>query len=79
VERKTVTDLSDSIKDGRYYEQKGRLKVSGLRNIVYLIEGPLKPQKSFSFHQQGGPGAYARPDWTILPVETLESAILSSA
>ncbi len=29
VERKTVSDLSESIKDGRYYEQKGRLKKAG--------------------------------------------------
>ena len=44
IERKTVSDLSASIKDGRYREQKCRLKCmqdDGAR-IVYLIEGSLK-------------------------------------
>lgn len=38
VERKRKDDLASSIKDGRYYEQKYRLKNCGLKNIVYLIE-----------------------------------------
>ena len=42
VERKTLTDLLASIKDGRYEEQSHRLKhASGFpsHNIVYIIEG----------------------------------------
>jgi ERCC4-type nuclease len=42
VERKTLTDLLASIKDGRYEEQSYRLKhASGFpsHNIVYIIEG----------------------------------------
>jgi ERCC4-type nuclease len=43
VERKTLTDLAASIKDGRYEEQSYRL--NGLEhhnhNIVYLIEGDM--------------------------------------
>lgn len=42
VERKTLTDLLSSIKDGRYEEQSHRLKhASGFptHNIVYIIEG----------------------------------------
>ena len=43
IERKTLSDLSASIKDGRYDEQSYRL--SGLdhpnHNIIYLIEGDL--------------------------------------
>jgi ERCC4-type nuclease len=42
IERKTLTDLLSSIKDGRYEEQSHRLKhASGFpsHNIVYIIEG----------------------------------------
>jgi ERCC4-type nuclease len=49
IERKTLTDLLASIKDGRYEEQSHRLKhASGFRshNIVYIIEGVLSTLKS---------------------------------
>lgn len=39
IERKTGNDLASSIRDGRYDEQKNRLKNSGINNIIYLIEG----------------------------------------
>jgi ERCC4-type nuclease len=43
IERKTLSDLSSSIKDGRYVEQSFRL--NGIphpnHNIIYLIEGDL--------------------------------------
>ena len=43
IERKTLTDLASSIKDGRYVEQSFRL--NGIphpnHNIIYLIEGDL--------------------------------------
>ena len=39
IERKLTTDLISSIADGRYQEQKNRLLMSGLRNVMYLIEG----------------------------------------
>lgn len=38
VERKRVDDLVSSIKDGRFHEQKFRLKKSGLKNVIYLVE-----------------------------------------
>lgn len=38
LERKRMDDLSSSVKDGRFHEQKHRLKGSGLKNILYLIE-----------------------------------------
>ncbi|KAL9621674.1 MAG: hypothetical protein Q9160_003927 [Pyrenula sp. 1 TL-2023] len=38
LERKRLDDLISSIKDGRFHEQKFRLRKSGLRNITYLIE-----------------------------------------
>jgi len=41
IERKTIVDLSSSIKDGRYDEQSYRLNGSPIHNhnIIYLIEG----------------------------------------
>ena len=39
VERKTADDLAASIMDGRYEEQKYRLKMCGINNVVYLVEG----------------------------------------
>ena len=48
VERKTLTDLSASIKDGRYEEQSYRLSNTTdvhNHNIIYLIEGNLKTYK----------------------------------
>ncbi|XP_055636297.1 crossover junction endonuclease MUS81 [Toxorhynchites rutilus septentrionalis] len=38
VERKRMDDFASSIKDGRFHEQKFRLKQCGLANIIYLIE-----------------------------------------
>ncbi|KAB0796242.1 hypothetical protein PPYR_10303 [Photinus pyralis] len=38
VERKRMDDLSHSIKDGRFHEQKFRLKQCGIQNVIYLIE-----------------------------------------
>jgi ERCC4-type nuclease len=49
IERKTLSDLAASIKDGRYDEQSYRL--NGLpihnHNIIYLIEGDLGKFNSF--------------------------------
>ncbi len=45
IERKSINDLAQSIKDGRYREQKYRLKKSGV-NVLYLIEGKMKDLKS---------------------------------
>lgn len=38
IERKRMDDFGHSIKDGRYHEQKFRLKKCGIQNIIYLIE-----------------------------------------
>ncbi|XP_014471574.1 PREDICTED: crossover junction endonuclease MUS81, partial [Dinoponera quadriceps] len=38
VERKRMDDLSASIIDGRFYEQKFRLKQSGIENLIYIVE-----------------------------------------
>jgi len=39
LERKGMDDYSRSIIDGRYYEQKFRLKRSGVGQVIYLVEG----------------------------------------
>ena len=41
IERKIAHDLAQSIVDGRWKEQKFRMKQSGLRNVLYLMEGDL--------------------------------------
>ncbi|OGE50744.1 hypothetical protein PENARI_c016G11586 [Penicillium arizonense] len=38
IERKRLDDLIGSIKDGRFHEQKFRLRRSGIKNVIYLIE-----------------------------------------
>lgn len=38
VERKRLDDLIGSIKDGRFHEQKFRLKRSGIQKVIYIIE-----------------------------------------
>jgi ERCC4-type nuclease len=52
IERKTLSDLMASIKDGRYEEQSYRL--NGLphhnHNIIYLIEGEVGQRKAFKFY-----------------------------
>jgi ERCC4-type nuclease len=49
IERKTISDLAASIKDGRYEEQSYRLKNlwHHNHNIIYLIEGDLARFNSF--------------------------------
>lgn len=38
VERKRLDDLVGSVKDGRFHEQKFRLRKSGVKNVIYIIE-----------------------------------------
>ncbi len=49
IERKTISDLASSIKDGRYKEQKLRLKdYSNKYKIIYLIEGDIYLDKIYN-------------------------------
>ena len=48
IERKTLDDLVCSIKDGRYKDQKKRLKSCGASHIYYLIEGDIQKEGSFA-------------------------------
>jgi len=49
IERKTISDLLSSIKDGRYEEQSYRLNGSPTHNhnIIYLIEGDVNRPQCF--------------------------------
>ena len=49
IERKTLSDLAASIRDGRYTEQCFRLQQCSMHNhnIIYLIEGDLRYYKPF--------------------------------
>ncbi|XP_020284079.1 crossover junction endonuclease MUS81 [Pseudomyrmex gracilis] len=42
VERKRMDDLSASIIDGRFHEQKFRLKQSGIQHLMYIVENTDK-------------------------------------
>ena len=42
-ERKTYADLSSSIADGRYAQQRAAMKETGAQ-VLYIIEGPNKPR-----------------------------------
>ncbi|CAH8387963.1 unnamed protein product [Eruca vesicaria subsp. sativa] len=39
VERKNIDDLRSSIRDNRYRDQKLRLQRSGIKKLIYIIEG----------------------------------------
>ena len=52
VERKRLDDLVGSITDGRFQEQKFRLRRSGIRNVAYLIEEiTLSQEKAQKFSE----------------------------
>jgi ERCC4-type nuclease len=66
VERKTLSDLASSVKDGRYKEQKSRqLSVFGKEKLIYVIEG------RFNFDDSSG-------FITGLPKKTITSCIINS-
>ena len=69
VERKRLDDLWMSVKDGRYEEQKFRLKGCGLTHLYYLIEDfPTKRE----FWGRAGGGAMVTP-------EAIEQAVANTA
>lgn len=45
VERKTYADLSASIIDGRYREQKKRILSQGITKVIYMFEGDINNYK----------------------------------
>ena len=63
IERKSLSDLASSIRDGRYYEQSTRLDSLPLsnHNIIYLIEGDMAEynRRSAKFNKMSGDTLYA--------------------
>lgn len=59
IERKRLDDLIGSIKDGRFHEQKFRLKRSGVKHVTYLIEEISLDQTYFSRYQEAVESAIA--------------------
>lgn len=45
IERKSYSDLSASIIDGRYREQKKRILSQGISKVIYLLEGNVDSYK----------------------------------
>ena len=52
VERKRLDDLICSIKDGRFHEQKWRLRRSGIKNVVYVIEAFSMQEETIHKYQE---------------------------
>ena len=71
VERKRVDDLWQSVKDGRYEEQKFRLKGCGLTHLHYLIED-FATKREFWGRAGAGAGALVTP-------EAIEQAVANTA
>ena len=42
IERKRISDLVSSIKDGRLREQRTRLMACGIRHVCFLVEGDIR-------------------------------------
>ncbi|KAI0879317.1 hypothetical protein GGS24DRAFT_151272 [Hypoxylon argillaceum] len=59
VERKRLDDLIGSIRDGRFHEQKFRLKRSGVKNVVYIVEEMAMDSMSFQKYEEAVQSAIA--------------------
>ncbi|KAI1814114.1 hypothetical protein GGS20DRAFT_437123 [Poronia punctata] len=59
VERKRLDDLIGSIKDGRFHEQKFRLKRSGVQNVIYIVEEMSMDSMSFQKYEEAVQSAIA--------------------
>ncbi|KAI9774431.1 MAG: Crossover junction endonuclease mus81 [Candelina submexicana] len=59
VERKRLDDLVGSIKDGRFHEQKFRLRKSGVKNVVYIIEEISMKQEAIGKYEEAVASAIA--------------------
>ncbi|KAI8635180.1 hypothetical protein F5Y19DRAFT_2852 [Xylariaceae sp. FL1651] len=59
IERKRLDDLIGSIRDGRFHEQKFRLKRSGVKNVVYIVEEISMDSMSFQKYEEAVQSAIA--------------------
>ena len=81
IERKTIDDLAKSIVDGRYDEQKYRLKNCGLKNIYYLFEGFSLSTSHYSIQKSAIQSAIIHTinihDINIIKTSNLKDSIIS--
>jgi ERCC4-type nuclease len=70
VERKRLDDLWMSVKDGRYEEQKFRMKGCGLPHLYYLIEDHPGQKQLWGRAGQGG---------ALVTPEAIEQAVANTA
>ncbi|GAP86094.1 putative crossover junction endonuclease MUS81 [Rosellinia necatrix] len=59
VERKRLDDLVYSIRDGRFHEQKFRLKRSGVQNVIYIVEEISMDSMGFQKYEESVQSAIA--------------------
>ncbi|KAK4157801.1 hypothetical protein C8A00DRAFT_39809 [Chaetomidium leptoderma] len=59
VERKRLDDLLGSLRDGRFHEQKFRLRRSGVKNVVYLVEEISMDSTHFQKYEEAVQSAMA--------------------
>lgn len=60
IERKTERDLSASLRDGRYHEQKARILATiPAHHCIYLIENPHRPTWAPNAYANCAPAAYS--------------------
>ncbi|KAJ6445777.1 DNA repair protein Mus81 [Purpureocillium lavendulum] len=59
VERKRLDDLIGSIKDGRFHEQKFRLRRCGAKKVIYIIEEMSMDQATFQRYEEAVQSAIA--------------------
>lgn len=79
LERKTLDDLAASIRDGRYREQKYRLKKSGISNVYYLFEGLKLDCKHFGVSSEAVDNAMLNTitvhDINIIRTDTIKQSV----
>ena len=59
VERKRLDDLLGSLRDGRFHEQKFRLRRSGVQNVIYLVEEISMDSTHFQKYEEAVQSAMA--------------------
>ncbi|KAL2756860.1 hypothetical protein ACRALDRAFT_2101931 [Sodiomyces alcalophilus JCM 7366] len=59
VERKRLDDLISSIKDGRFHEQKFRLRRAGVKKVIYVVEEISMDSGYFQKYEEAAQSALA--------------------
>jgi crossover junction endonuclease MUS81 len=76
VERKRSDDLVASIKDTRFLEQKFRLRRSGVKNVIYVIEEFKMHDQTYAQHMQTAIASSQVVDgFTVKKTQTIHDTI----